>query len=116
MANLLRRRRARLDMPILCGDILTVRHEDQFLGAHVSKMHVDTHEFQFWAATANHFAYDGTSVAYAARKEPRHGNNGYWYAVKRCGNRVVKLYIGRTDALTAERLHQVAREFAERCR
>lgn len=42
------------------------------------------------------------------RKERRQRGTAYWTAYRRCGHRLRKVYIGRSPALTIERLEEIA--------
>src|SRR5579872_343141 len=61
------------------------------------------------APETTRFVYEQDGVRFTARRE-RQGR--YWYAYRRCGGRLRKLYLGKTAELTRARLGVAVREFA----
>ncbi len=60
------------------------------------------------------FSFRSPAGAYTARKERRQRGGDYWIAYRWVGGRQHKMYLGRPDDLTAERLTQVAGTLAGR--
>jgi LuxR family transcriptional regulator, maltose regulon positive regulatory protein len=59
------------------------------------------------------FAFHGCAGAYTVRKERIRAGNAYWYAYRRVEGRVHKQYLGKSEAVTIERLEQAAVRFTE---
>src|SRR5215472_4469432 len=53
------------------------------------------------------FAFAGTLGTFTARREERHGT-WYWYAYRSRGGHLHKVYLGKSEELTVERLHEAA--------
>jgi LuxR family maltose regulon positive regulatory protein len=53
------------------------------------------------------FAFSGTQGTFTARREERHGT-WYWYAYRSRGGHLHKVYLGKSEELTLERLHEAA--------
>src|SRR5215467_2984720 len=53
------------------------------------------------------FAFTSTHGTLTARREERHGT-WYWYAYRSRGGHLHKVYLGKSEELTAERLHEAA--------
>ena len=70
---------------------------------------VGSPEWTSWLQEANtrSFAFRGDAGVYTARKETQ-GSRSYWYAYRRREGKVRKAYIGKSEAVSAERLEQVA--------
>lgn len=66
-----------------------------------------------WLADHTSLSFQGRYGSFSMLKEARQrGSEGYWYAHKRKGKRVAKQYLGRSAALTIERLEAAARAFS----
>ena len=81
---------------------------------------LDTAAWFAWlaATTTTSFSYPvfdpacGYIVGYmTVRKEHRRGGSSYWWAFRRQGKRVRKVYLGRSAQLTQARLAQIAGTF-----
>lgn len=57
------------------------------------------------------FAFRGQRGAYTARKEQIKPGDWYWYAYQRSQKRVQKKYLGKSEALSLQRLEEVAALF-----
>jgi len=53
------------------------------------------------------FAFSSTQGTLTARREERHGT-WYWYAYRSRGGHLHKIYLGKSEELTIERLHEAA--------
>src|SRR5215470_940893 len=53
------------------------------------------------------FAFSSTQGTLTARREERHGI-WYWYAYRSRGGHLHKVYLGKSEELTLERLHEAA--------
>jgi LuxR family maltose regulon positive regulatory protein len=63
-----------------------------------------------WLAGHNAFAFHGKAGQVNVLKEARlHSEEGYWYAYRRQGKRMVKKYLGRSADLTIRRLEDTAK-------
>ncbi|HEY7415364.1 MAG TPA: AAA family ATPase, partial [Ktedonobacteraceae bacterium] len=72
----------------------------------------DHSQLLHWLHSVDAFAFRGCAGAYTVRRERIRTGNRYWYAYRRVGGRVQKHYLGKSEALTLERLEQVAMHFA----
>jgi ATP/maltotriose-dependent transcriptional regulator MalT len=77
-----------------------------------STVHLLTEERGYWLAWLDEhhaFAFHGRSGQLNLLKEKRkRGSEGYWYAYRRSGGRMIKRYIGRDEQLSIERLEEIA--------
>jgi len=64
------------------------------------------------AETTHSFAFRGPSGHFTARKARRRGM--YWTAYRKVGGQVVSIYLGKSLALSAARLSEVAAQLTER--
>ncbi len=78
---------------------------------------LDTAAWFAWldSPTAQSFAYPvfapelGYIVGYlTVRKERRQRGGGYWVVYRRAGSRLQKVYLGRPQAVTQQRLQEIA--------
>ena len=68
-----------------------------------------------WLATHTSFSFQGQHGSLHLQKETRpRGKEGYWYAYRRQGKRMVKHYVGRSADLSMARLEAVARTLGTR--
>jgi LuxR family transcriptional regulator, maltose regulon positive regulatory protein len=69
-----------------------------------------------WLAddAARSFSFRSPAGAYTARKERRRRGGFYWVAYRTAGGRQYKVYLGRAEDLTPERLEEVAAALAGR--
>ncbi|QBD76116.1 hypothetical protein EPA93_08880 [Ktedonosporobacter rubrisoli] len=66
-------------------------------------------DWQAWLGEHRTFAFHGRAGQINLLKEKRaRGSEGYWYAYRRHGERMVKRYAGRSVQLNLERLEEVA--------
>lgn len=59
-----------------------------------------------WLADHSAFKYENEVGHFTAKREIRAGG-AYWYAYRRRDGKLTKAYLGKTEELTPERLHQV---------
>src|SRR5262245_33212866 len=72
-------------------------------------LHSDHAAWLAWLAAHRAFAFHGRAGQLTLLKEVRQrGRDGYWYAYRRQGGRMVKKYVGRSADLTMARLEAVA--------
>jgi LuxR family transcriptional regulator, maltose regulon positive regulatory protein len=68
-----------------------------------------------WLASHTSFSFQGKSGFLHLQKEQRlRGKEGYWYAYRRCGKRMVKKYVGRSVYLIPARLETIAQILEEK--
>lgn len=67
-----------------------------------------------WLEGATHFAYRGPAGSFTARKEQRLRGGWYWKAYRKLAGRLHRIYLGKTNDLTPERLAAAAATLAER--
>ena len=61
-----------------------------------------------WLEQAIPFAFRGQRGAYTARREQIKPGDWYWYAYQRSQKRVQKKYLGKSEAISLQRLEEVA--------
>src|SRR5262249_44752193 len=72
-------------------------------------LHGDDAAWLAWLAAHRAFAFHGRAGQLTLLKEARQrGRDGYWYAYRRQGGRMVKKYVGRSADLTMARLEATA--------
>jgi ATP/maltotriose-dependent transcriptional regulator MalT len=64
-----------------------------------------------WLEQATSFAFRGQRGTYTARREQIKPGDWYWYAYQRSQKRVQKKYLGKSEALSLQRLEEVAALF-----
>ncbi len=64
-----------------------------------------------WLEQASSFAFRGQKGAYTARREQIKPGDWYWYAYQRSQKRVQKKYLGKSAAISLQRLEEVAASF-----
>jgi LuxR family transcriptional regulator, maltose regulon positive regulatory protein len=76
---------------------------------------VGTPAWYNWLTTARTFAFTGGSGTFTARKERAGNKRGgwYWKAYRTQHSKHSSLYLGKSEALTLERLHAVAQTLAQ---
>jgi hypothetical protein len=96
--------------PTVRGDRLV--YQDQ-QNEHV--LVVGTSAWYNWLTTATTFAFIGDSGTFTARKERAGNRRGgwYWKAYRTQHSKHSSLYLGKSEALTLERLHAVAQALAQ---
>jgi LuxR family maltose regulon positive regulatory protein len=62
-----------------------------------------------WLNQNKSFRYKQKKLSFSARKEKRR-NDHYWYAYKRVGGKLIKLYLGKREDLDSERLKYISRK------
>ncbi|MBV9257655.1 MAG: LuxR family transcriptional regulator, partial [Ktedonobacteraceae bacterium] len=67
-----------------------------------------------WLEQATSFAFHGQRGTYTARREQIKPDDWYWYAYQRSQKRVRKKYLGKSAALSLQRLEEVAASFNHR--
>jgi len=94
-------RRANRTTPIvLSGHIYT---DDEYTGTHVGSP-----AWFAWLATATSFYYDGRRGTFTAHCERRQRGDLYWTAYRRQRGVLRRVYLGKADQLTTQRLEEVA--------
>ncbi len=69
----------------------------------------DEDRWYAWLATHTSFSFESDYGHLTLLKEARPRGEGYWYAYRRRGERVVKKYLGRSARLCVARLEEAAR-------
>lgn len=88
------------DMPVLRDGLLHLVND--------AAIEVDTKAWFAWLTQANRFCYWPTTSTFrlTVRKEKRR-RAYYWYAYLKNARKLHNAYVGRTEAVTRERLQQV---------
>ncbi len=73
-----------------------------------ASIEIDTNAWFSWLTQANRFCYWPTTSSFrlTVRKEKRR-HAYYWYAYLKNARKLHNAYVGRTEAVTSERLQQV---------
>jgi LuxR family maltose regulon positive regulatory protein len=95
--------------PLVRGDRLIYQQDD-----HEQALVVETPAWFAWLATATTFAFTSDTGTFTARKERAGNQRGgwYWKAYRTQHGKHSSLYLGKTEALTLERLNAVAQALA----
>ena len=96
--------------PLVRGDRLIHQQDD-----HEQVLVVGASAWFVWLETATTFAFTDDTGTFTARKERAGNQRGgwYWKAYRTQHGKHSSLYLGKTEALTLERLHAVAQALAE---
>lgn len=78
----------------------------EFLRFNRSMLHVGSTAWFEWLAQNTRFIYRDSSGSYTARCESRRGKP-YWYAYKRIDGRLQKMYLGKAEEMSLERLRSI---------
>ncbi len=65
-----------------------------------------------WLADATSFAFRSNDGTFTAHKERRSPTQEYWKAYRRRAGRLHRVYLGRSEELTLDRLNAAAAELA----
>src|SRR5579863_6426899 len=96
---------AHQEQPIVCEHALTYWPEGR-----VQEVLLDTDEWYVWLATASTFTFFGSAGTFTARKERAGNRRGgwYWKAYRKRNGKLLSAYLGKSESLTFERLHETA--------
>ena len=96
--------------PLVQGDRLIQQQDD-----HAQALMVGTAAWFAWLETATTFAFSSDIGSFTARKERAGNQRGgwYWKAYRTQHGKHASLYLGKTEALTLERLNTVAQTLAQ---
>ncbi|WP_069805702.1 LuxR C-terminal-related transcriptional regulator [Thermogemmatispora onikobensis] len=72
-------------------------------------------EWRTWLERQSAFTFKGQCGRLIVRRETRKGRPIYWYAFRHCLHRTFKQYVGKTEAITLERLEEVAGQLEQAC-
>jgi predicted ATPase/DNA-binding CsgD family transcriptional regulator len=92
-------------MSIVQDALLTYRH-----GGQDEQLQVGTPAWYAWLSTARSFAFRSASGSFTARKEPASNKRGgeYWRAYSRRDGQLHRVYLGKSEELTLDRLNSAA--------
>ena len=79
----------------------------EFLRFNRSLLHIGSTAWFEWLAQNTRFTYRDSTGSYTARCEQRRGKP-YWYAYKRVEGRLQKMYLGKAEELSLDRLRQIS--------
>jgi predicted ATPase/DNA-binding CsgD family transcriptional regulator len=96
-------------LPYIENQILTY-HKDQ----QIQRLMIGTSAWYRWLQTATTFTYTSDQGSFTARREQAGNKRGgwYWRAYQRHAGRLRRVYLGRTEELTPERLSAAAMQLA----
>src|ERR1700676_3683148 len=95
--------------PIVQGDTLVYQQQ-----GHDQVLVVGTPDWYAWLATASTFAFTSEISTFTVRKERAGNKRGgwYWKAYRTQHGKLSSIYLGKSEALTLERLNEAARTLA----
>jgi LuxR family maltose regulon positive regulatory protein len=73
---------------------------------------VNSAAWYYWLERASSFAFHGADSSFTAHKEKRGSKRAYWKAYRKRGGRLERIYLGRSEEITLDRLTTVAAMFA----
>src|SRR6478672_7535275 len=82
------------------------------LGAHAPTITVGTPSWFAWLQEATAFTFTSPSGSFSARKERRTRGGWYWKAYRSSNGTVQRVYLGKAEDLTLEKLNHVAAALA----
>ncbi len=91
--------------PVVQEDILIYQH-----GGQDDRLPVGTPEWYAWLSRAHSFAFRSALGTFTARKEQASNKRGggYWRAYRKRDGKLHRVYLGKSEELTLERLNSVA--------
>jgi len=91
--------------PIVQGETLTYQQDGR-----EERLPVGTPAWYSWLSTARSFAFRSALGTFTARKEPASNKRGgeYWRAYRKRGGRLHRVYLGKSQELTLNRLNTAA--------
>ena len=91
--------------PIVQGETLTYQQDGR-----EERLPVGTPAWYTWLSTARSFAFRSALGTFTARKEPASNKRGgeYWRAYRKRGGRLHRVYLGKSEELTLNRLNTAA--------
>ncbi len=97
--------------PVVQDGVLTFQEDGE-----QRSLKVGTPAWFAWLQTATKFHYVTDNISYRVRKEhpPQVLTYWYWRAYRTSGRKIYRLYVGKVDAVTDERLQAIAAEFQAR--
>jgi len=93
----------RTDIPVVKNGVLQARS---------LSLPVGSAQWYEWLLKQKNFGFEDEAGHFTAQCETRR-NKGYWYAYRRRAGKLLKLYLGKSDELTYERLQQVSRSLTD---
>ena len=92
------------DIPIVNVDLLILEN---------AQVQVGSTAWYDWLHQTKKFKYEGLEGHFLARRETRRNKKVYWYAYRRQAGKLGKVYLGKSNQLTCERLRQASISLAE---
>jgi LuxR family transcriptional regulator, maltose regulon positive regulatory protein len=91
-------------IPLVQNNLLVIDKPD---GGSVYSIQVGSQPWVAWLADHSAFTYEGSAGHLAARCELRRGI-GYWYGYRRRNGKLNKIYLGKPEELTLDRLERAS--------
>ena len=85
---------------------------DNFLLLDATPIPVGSQLWYEWLSKAKNFSFKSPNGCFVAQCETRR-NKTYWYAYRRQAGKLHKVYLGKTEELTPERLEQASLSLAQ---
>jgi hypothetical protein len=76
----------------------------------IQRRDTQRHDWFDWLCEHQTFRFQVKSLFVTFRREPQR-NSEFWYAYKKIDGRLRKLYVGRSEDLTYERLVEIVEKF-----
>src|ERR1700730_15965974 len=85
------------------------------LDGQTQELRLGTSAWHAWLGTASTFTFRSATGTFTARKERAGNKRGgwYWKAYRKHEGKLLSAYLGKSEALTSERLHAVAAQLNE---
>ncbi|MFZ6026992.1 MAG: LuxR C-terminal-related transcriptional regulator [Chloroflexota bacterium] len=93
---------AKSDKPLVKGNVLHVAG-----GKTVEQIYVGSPQWYGWLSASTKFTFENDAGRFIAQCEKRR-DKLYWYAYRRRSGKLSKIYLGKSDELTAERLEETS--------
>ncbi len=88
---------------------------NELLHADASRVKVGSPQWYEWLSSHRKFTFEGEGGHFIAQCETRR-DKAYWYAYRRRGGKLIKVYLGKSEELTPERLQQASFSLAGQTR
>jgi LuxR family maltose regulon positive regulatory protein len=88
---------------------------NELLHADASRVQVGSLQWYEWLSSHKKFTFEGEGGHFIAQCETRR-DKAYWYAYRRRGGKLIKVYLGKSEELTPERLQQASLSLAGQTR
>src|SRR5437868_9907299 len=95
------------NIPKVCPGIESLLQQDKDQGNSLHSISIGSVEWFTWLEQQSSFHFESLYGTFTTRKEQRH-DNWYWYAYRHTHKKLHTVYLGKTEELTLECLHEAA--------